>query len=39
MAAWNIKDGRWINVGSDSPAAAVTKMVLGVKELVSGVKN
>jgi hypothetical protein len=34
MASWKIREGKWIQVGDDAPGAAVTKMVMGMRELL-----
>jgi flotillin len=34
MASWQIRDAKWIQVGEDNPVGLVTKMILGMRELV-----
>jgi hypothetical protein len=34
MAAWRIREGKWIQMGDDTPGGAVAKMILGMRELL-----
>ncbi len=35
MAAWRIREGKWIHVGDDTPVSAAAKMILGMRELIA----
>ncbi len=35
MSSWKIREGKWIQIGEDSPGGAVAKMVLSMRELLA----
>ena len=35
MASWRMREGKWIQLGQQSPVSAVAEILVGMKELVA----
>jgi hypothetical protein len=35
LAAWRVRDARWVSVGNESPVGSIAGMVAGVREMLA----